>query len=73
MDSEPKTLYSALPVLYVTGVLQKDKQVLGGFVAPTYRMKRRTNTNFICTFDLRTEDPVTKWVLRGVCLLCTID
>lgn len=73
VDSEPKKLYTALPVIYVSGVLQKDKKAVGVFAAPTYRMKRRTGLNFICTFDLRTEEPVTKWILRGVCLLCTVD
>lgn len=73
VDSEPKKLYSPLPVLWVTGVLAKDKKNDGIYKCPTYRIKKRTGLNFITTFDLRTEDDPSKWVLRGVGLLCSID
>jgi len=73
VDSDPKKLFVALPVLYVTGVLAKDKETQNVFSCPTYKIKKRTGLNFIAQFDLRTEDPVTKWILRGVCLLCSVD
>jgi len=73
VDSEPKKLFTPLPVLYVTGVQQKDKKTAGNYAAPTYRVKKRTGLNFITTFDLKSEDPPSKWIMRGVCLLCTID
>ena len=73
VDSDPKKLFVALPVLYVTGVLAKDKETQNAFSCPTYKIKKRTGLNFIAQFDLRTEDPVTKWILRGVCLLCSVD
>lgn len=73
VDSEPKKLYHPLPVLYVTGVQAKDKKKHGVYDAPTYRVKKRTGLNFITTFSLRTEDEKSKWVLRGVALLCTVD
>ena len=37
VDSEPKKLFCPLPVLYVTGVLQKDKKVEGISSIPCYR------------------------------------
>jgi dynein heavy chain len=74
VDSEPKKLNTPLPVLFVTGVQAKDKKKGDhNFLAPTYRVKKRTGLNFIDKFELRTEDPPTKWTLRGVGLLCTID
>ncbi|DBA69380.1 TPA: Dynein gamma chain, flagellar outer arm [Trebouxia sp. C0005] len=73
VDSEPKKLFHPLPVLFVTGTLAKDRKKSGIFEAPTYRVKKRTGLNFITTFPLRTEDDKSKWVLRGVALLCTID
>jgi dynein heavy chain len=73
VDSDPKKLYTPLPVLEVTGVLQKDKVTKGVYEAPTYRVKKRTGLNFISTFPLRTEDPPSKWVMRGVALLCSVD
>jgi dynein heavy chain len=36
-------------------------------------MKKRTGQFYIDKFELRTEDPITKWIVRGVALLCTID
>ena len=73
VDSEPKKLFAPLPVLYVTGVLGKDKKTEGVYACPTYRVKLRKAPNFITTFDVRTEDPKSKWILRGVGLLCSID
>ena len=66
-------LFNALPVLFVTGVQQKDLKKEGIYDCPTYRVKKRTGLNFICTFQLRTEDPKQKWILRGVALLCSVD
>lgn len=73
VDSEPKKLFSPLPVLHVTGVQASQKKQSGTFPAPTYTIKRRTGLNFITTLDLRTDEPVQKWILRGVALLCSID
>jgi dynein heavy chain len=72
-DSEPKKLYTPLPVLYVTGVLSSDYSKKETYEAPTYRVKKRTGLNFISTFPLRTEDHPSKWVMRGVALLCSVD
>lgn len=73
VDAEPKELYNPLPVLHVTGVQARDKPKKDIFECPTYRVKKRTGLNFITTFSLRTEDPKSKWVLRGVALLCSKD
>ncbi|PNH08753.1 Dynein gamma chain, flagellar outer arm [Tetrabaena socialis] len=73
MDSDPKKLFNPLPVMHVTGVLAKDKKRSGYYEAPTYRVKARTGLNFITTFSLRTEDDKSKWILRGVAILCSID
>ncbi|GFR42148.1 hypothetical protein Agub_g3000 [Astrephomene gubernaculifera] len=73
VDSDPKKLFNPLPVLHVTGVLAKDKKRSGLYEAPTYRVKARKGLNFITTFSLRTEDDKSKWILRGVGVLCSID
>ena len=73
IDSEPKKLYAALPVMHVTGKLAKDNVTKNTFEAPCYRVKKRTGLNFISTFQLRTEDHPSKWILRGVALLCSVD
>ncbi|CAL8466541.1 g6077 [Coccomyxa elongata] len=73
IDSEPKKLFNPLPVLYVTGVQAKDKKKGGVFEAPVYRVKKRTGLNYITSFPLRTDEPPSKWILRGVALLCSTD
>lgn len=73
VDSEPKKLYCPLPVLHVTGVLARDRRRAGVYEAPCYRVKARRGDNFVATFALRTEDDRSKWVMRGVALLCSID
>ncbi|CAK0759668.1 Dynein gamma chain, flagellar outer arm [Coccomyxa viridis] len=73
VDSEPKKLYSALPILHVTGVQEKDKKKTGTFEAPVYRTKKRTGLNYITSFSLKTDETPSKWIMRGVALLCTIE
>lgn len=73
VDPEPKKLYHPLPLLYVTGVLASQKRTENQFSCPCYTIKKRTGLNFIASFDLRTEEPPSKWVIRGVALLCSID
>ena len=51
----------------------KDKRKTGIFEAPVYRTKKRTGLNYVTSFSLRTDDPPSKWILRGVALLCSID
>ncbi len=38
MDSEPKKLFNALPVLFVTGVQAKDKKKAGNFETPWWAL-----------------------------------
>ena len=76
-DSAPKMLYAPLPVHYVIDVLESDKKTGDAgfsFNAPCYKSPKRTYPNFIFAVDLvRTEEPPSKWVLRGVCLLTMKD
>merc|ERR1711865_1010731 len=69
MDSEPEKLNVALPVLYVTGVLARDKKKDGVFGIPSYKVKRRTAQTYIAEFDIRTVDPSSKWIFRGAAIL----
>ena len=74
-DSEPKVLFSPLPVLWITGTqastLKGDKNTY--YSCPTYKAPRRTGLNYITSVELRTDDAATKWTLRGVCLLTSVD
>jgi len=73
VDSDPKKLFTPLPVLQVTGKRAMDKVYKNQFEAPAYKIKKRTGQYFIDRFSLRTEDPPSKWIMRGVALLCSVD
>ena len=74
-DSEPKVLFAALPVLWITGCqpssLKGDKNTY--YTCPTYKAPRRTGLNYITEVQLRTDDTAMKWTLRGVALLTTTE
>jgi len=74
VDPPPKVLFSPLPVLLVTAVLSKDrKHDYTTYDAPCYRMKKRTDLNYIFPVQIRTEEAPHKWTMRGCCILCTKD
>jgi len=73
-DSVPKVLFAPLPVLLVTGQLSSERKADSySYSCPTYKNKTRRGLNFIVAVDLRSEEPPQKWILRGVCLLCSKD
>uniref|UniRef100_A0A7S4MJ94 Dynein heavy chain n=2 Tax=Prymnesium polylepis TaxID=72548 RepID=A0A7S4MJ94_9EUKA len=74
-DSDPKVIYSPLPVLHIaaTGSVDKTKQRDTIYAAPVYRAPKRTGLNFITAVNLKTGEGSMKWVLRGVALLTTTD
>ena len=73
-DSEPKVLFAPMPVVLVSGQLASDATKGGQiYSAPCYKNPKRTALNFIFALDLRTEDPPSKWTLRGCCLLTSKD
>jgi dynein heavy chain len=80
-ESEPKVLFSELPVLHVTamtkGMLQSRNSMFGSrgpYPCPCYKYPSRTDKYLIFTVNLVTkyQDP-DHWILRGVALLCSKD
>ena len=51
----------------------KDRKKAGVFEAPVYRIRKRTGLNYVTMVALKSEEPPSKWILRGVALLCSID
>ncbi|KAF0689476.1 Aste57867_19083 [Aphanomyces stellatus] len=81
VESEPKKLFAAVPVLYVTAttkLLKKNRSgdygPYGGFDCPVYKYPTRTDRYLVFTVTMpsREHRPV-HWTLRGVALLCTTD
>ena len=80
VESAPKKLFAALPVVLVTAVTKTAKKTLlasgdygpfGGFDCPVYKYPQRTDRYIVFTVTLPTQDlkPI-HWTLRGVALLC---
>ena len=77
-DSEPKVRFSGLPVLHISATAEKRKTKEILYVCPIYTCPPRAAhgtqlKNYISDAELRSEDPVNKWILRAVCLLTTTD
>jgi len=77
-DSEPKVRFSALPVFHISATAERRKGKDLLYDCPIYTCPPRAChgtqlRNYISNADLRSEDPVNKWVLRAVCLLTTTD
>ena len=81
VESAPKKLFAALPVVLVTAVTKTSKKTLlqsadygpfGGFDCPVYKYPHRTDRYIIFTVTLPTlELKPIHWTLRGVALLCS--
>ncbi|KAJ0389634.1 hypothetical protein P43SY_010296 [Pythium insidiosum] len=81
VEAEPKRLFAALPVVYVTATTKSQKKnrtndygPYGGYEAPCYRYALRSDRYYIFSVTLSTRDhrPL-HWTLRGVALLCVAD
>jgi len=72
VESAPKVLHPAMPVLVVRGVLYGSVDKGEIFECPLYVTSKRGAT-FIFIATLRTVDPANRWVLAGVALLMSDD
>jgi dynein heavy chain len=79
VESEPKKMFAALPVLFVTAVTKAQKKSrsgdygpYGGYECPCYKYPARTDRYliFMVTMSSREHKP-NHWTLRGVALLCS--
>lgn len=62
-----KELYPMMPVIYVKAITQ-DKQSKNMYECPLYKTRVREST-YVWTFDLKSKENPSKWILGGVCLL----
>lgn len=80
IESQPKTLFVSLPVLYVTGNARKEEEKakkemfgsIGPYECPVYKYSSRTDRYIIFYANLKctAEKKPAHWTLRGVALLC---
>jgi dynein heavy chain len=79
-ESEPKKLYTQMPVIRVTAVTAKERKAkgtdygpYGPYDCPVYRYPKRTDKYLIFRMNLKTTENPNHWKLRGVGLLCTTE
>jgi len=79
-ESEPKKLFLAMPVIYVTATTLKDLKALGvqhgpygPYNAAVYKYPKRNDRYLIFRLLLKTEVHPYHWKLRGVCLLAQTE
>jgi dynein heavy chain len=68
MDSEPKVLFTGLPVVHITGVndLEAKREKKDLYVAPVYKTAARNDIRFTMTVSMPSDKPPSFWTLRGV-------
>lgn len=76
-ESEAKKLYTPLPVIYVTAVIQRRKASeygpSGPYDAAIYKYPRRNDRYLIFRMLMKTDLPPWHWRLRGVCCMMQTD
>jgi dynein heavy chain len=77
-EAAPKEMFRELPILHVTGQeaghrQPKQKGALNKFKCPCYKYPSRNDINWIFDVELNCEEEPSHWILRGCCLLCTVD
>jgi dynein heavy chain len=71
-ESFLKDLTPAMPVIYIKAVTVDKKEAKGIYECPVYRTRQRGPT-YVWTFNVKTKERPQKWILAGVCLLCSSE
>ncbi|RMB95066.1 hypothetical protein DUI87_28508 [Hirundo rustica rustica] len=67
-DARLKELTPAMPVVFIRAVPDDKQDVRGLYPCPLYKTRQRGPT-YVWTFNLKTKENPSKWVLAGVALL----
>ena len=80
VESQPKVLFTPLPILYITCKSRKEEErsrretfgVNGPYECPVYKYASRTDRYFLFFTTLKGQGDThpNKWALRGTALLC---
>ena len=70
-DSLLKDLHPLMPIMYIRAITQDKQETRNLYECPVYKTRQRGPT-YIWTFNLKTKDKPSKWILAGVALLLQI-
>ncbi len=68
-ESQPKVIYSLMPVIHVSATNSTDEGDPRLYRCPVYKRPRRTDQNYIFDVELKTTQNPDYWIMRGVALL----
>lgn len=80
-ESFPKQLFSPAPVIWLKPVEASKAREFPKYSCPVYRTGERRgtlattghSTNFLMMVDMPTDMPEHHWIMRGVCMLCSLS
>ncbi|XP_017082814.2 dynein heavy chain 17, axonemal [Drosophila eugracilis] len=64
----PKEMLCAMPVIYIKSIVQEKQELQRVYECPLYKTRSRGNT-YVWTFNLKTRERPSRWILGGVALL----
>ncbi|NXJ23234.1 DYH9 protein, partial [Dicrurus megarhynchus] len=70
-DARLKELTPAMPVVFIKAIPADKQDTRGTYPCPLYKTRQRGPT-YVWTFNLKTKENPSKWVLAGVALLLQI-
>ncbi|XP_035709844.1 dynein beta chain, ciliary [Folsomia candida] len=70
-ESKLKELYPSMPVVYLKSITQDKADSRNMFECPVYKTRMRGPT-YVWTFNLRSREKASRWVLGGVALLLQV-
>ncbi|NXO09419.1 DYH9 protein, partial [Oriolus oriolus] len=70
-DARLKELTPAMPVMFIKAIPDDKQDTRGVYPCPLYKTRQRGPT-YVWTFNLKTKENPSKWVLAGVALLLQI-
>ncbi len=71
MDSHLKELHAVMPIMYIKALTADKQESRNLYECPVYKTRQRGPT-YIWTFNLKTKERASKWILAGVALLLQI-
>lgn len=70
-EAKLKDLYPPMPVIALKAITQDKQDLRNMYECPVYKTRNRGPT-FVWTFNLRTREKPSKWVLGGVAILLQV-
>ncbi|KAG7325031.1 hypothetical protein KOW79_011347 [Hemibagrus wyckioides] len=71
VDALLKELIPAMPVIFINAIPMDRQETKNVYECPVYKTRMRGPT-YVWTFNLKTKEKPTKWVLASVCLLLSV-